>query len=353
MGIESRLIPKLGVKYFGISAGKFRRYHRSMMLNLIDPTTLFKNIKDFFEFLKGIKEARDILLFEKPDVVFAKGGYVSFPVGLAARWAGIPLVIHESDLVMGLSNKKMSSIAERVCVSFPVKNYDQIAKEKLEYTGNPVRDDIQSGGGESLLKKLGFSKERKTILVLGGSQGSQFINESINAILLNILENYQLLWISGERDADWINYEIKNNIPQELKKYVKVYGFATSELADLYSAADLVISRAGSNVLFELSALGKPAILIPLESSAGGHQLENAKYFSRNGAAFIFRQSNFDTKKFFKHISYVLSSVEELNKMASKIKSLADPEAADKVAKIIYETGEKSIEKNRKSQSED
>jgi len=134
-GIESRLVPKLGIKYYGISTGKFRRYHRSGILNIIDPTTILKNIRDFFSFLNGIKEARSILSHEKPDIVFAKGGFVSLPIGYAAKSLGIPIVVHESDLIMGLANRNLSRFADRVCVSFPAKNYSEIIQRydaKLE-----------------------------------------------------------------------------------------------------------------------------------------------------------------------------------------------------------------------------
>lgn len=323
-----------------------------MLFNLIDPTTIGKNIKDFFGFLKGIKEARDILIHEKPDVVFAKGGYVTLPVGIAARLCRIPLVIHESDLVMGLANRQMAKFAKVVCVSFSKKKFPEIGPKKLVYTGNPIREDVLRGDGASFLKKIGFSPNKKTILVLGGSQGSQFINENINQILEYLLDCYQLIWIAGERDADLINYEIKNNLAKELQGNVKVFGFVSSEIADIYDASDLIIARSSSSVLFEIAALGKPSILIPLGSSAGGHQLENALYFSRSGAASLFRQAGLEPKKLLKHINYLLTKPEELASMGLKAKKLARLDAADLVAQVIYKEGVENIEQATKSQRE-
>lgn len=347
-GIESTLIPKMGIKYFGISAGKFRRYHRSAILNLLDPTTIYKNIKDLFAFIKGIGEARKILLHEKPDVVFAKGGFVSFPVGIAARLTKIPLVIHESDLVMGLANKRMATFANKVCVSFPERNFKEIPKEKLVYTGNPVREDILGGRGRLLLDEIGFDRKRKTILVLGGSQGSQFLNETIYKIGEELAREYQVIWIAGERDADWLSHLIKKEIKKEFQKYLKVYGFITTEIADVYDASDLVISRSGSNVLFELAALGKPAILIPHDVSPGGHQYQNARAFSRTGAAFIVRQETLEPKKILKDIRLLLENENQLNDMSEKMKAWSMPDAAGKVAQIIYEEGVRHIEQTRK-----
>lgn len=339
----------MGIKYYGIATGKFRRYHKSKILNLIDPTTIYQNARDLFEFFKGIKEARNLLLYEKPDVVFAKGGFVSLPVGIAAWLLRTPLVIHESDTVMGLSNKIMSKFAKKVCVTFPKRYYDEVNENKLIITGNPIREDIRGGRGDGLLRILGFDKNRRTLLVLGGSQGSRFINESIVELLEGLLLEHQLIWITGERDASAVNYRI-SKLPAERRKYVKQYGFVTSEMADIYDASDLVISRGGSNVLFELAALGLPSILIPIEDTAGGHQMENAKYFSRNGAAYILSQKILTPKKLQHAIKYLFENHEELAKLSEKIKTLSQPDAADLVAKEVYNLGAKQIEQIRQNQ---
>lgn len=350
-GMESRLVPKMGIKYYGVSTGKFRRYHSSKILNLIDVTTIFKNIADFFRFLKGIFEARSIIAHERPDVVFAKGGYVSLPVALAARTLRIPVVSHESDLVMGMANRRIAKFAEKVCVAFPVKYYkDQVDDTKLIETGNPIREDVLMGNGDLLLSKIGFKKSKRTLLVIGGSQGSRFINELVLEKIEQIARSYQLIWITGERDADLINYRLEELL-DELKKNIKVYGFITSELADVYAASDLVVSRAGSNVLFELAALSKPAILIPFDVAAGSHQLENAKLFSRSGAAYLFRQGNLTAEGLLHQINYLFENEEELRSMAKKMGDWADLGASGKVAKIILEAGEKQIEESREAKA--
>lgn len=341
--MESRLIPKMGIKYYGISAGKFRRYHKSRILNILDPTTFIANFTDLFRFIKGIVEARDVLEHEKPDVVFAKGGYVSLPVGFAARLLKIPVVIHESDIIMGISNKRMSKFAKKVCVTFPTKNFPDVKKEKLIETGNPIRQDILNGRGERYLSEIGFDKSRKTILILGGSQGSLLINEIILETLHEILSRYQIIWVTGDRDAAMIEYKI-SELDEKLKKYVKVYGFVTSEIADIYSVTDLFIGRAGSNVIFELAAHGIPAVFIPLGSSAGSHQYENARALSRTGAAYIFNEETLNGKRLMHQINYLFDNEKELLSLSEKMKGWANIGAADNVAKTILETGEGSIE---------
>jgi UDP-N-acetylglucosamine--N-acetylmuramyl-(pentapeptide) pyrophosphoryl-undecaprenol N-acetylglucosamine transferase len=344
-GIEARLVPKMGIKYYGISTGKFRRYHSSMFLNIIDPTTLFKNFVDFFRFIKGIGEARTILTHEKPDVVFAKGGFVSLPVGIAAKLAKVPLVTHESDVVMGLANRKLAAFAEKVCVSFPLKSMEieDITEEKIVETGNPIRDDVLMGNGEKFLDGLGFDKTDKTTLLLGGSQGSRFLNDLLAERIEKILDLTQIIWIAGERDADLVNYRVAELTPEQRKR-VKVYGFVTSEMADVYAASDLVICRSGSNVLFELAAIGKPAILVPYDDAAGGHQLANAKVFSRSGAAYLFRQHDLTGASLAHQIDFLFKNEKELASMSQAMRNLSDLGAAEKVARVIMVVGEASHE---------
>lgn len=340
----------MGIRYYGISTGKFRRYHNSKILNIIDPTTLIHNGKDFFNFLKGIGEARSVLLHEKPDVIFAKGGFVSLPVGVAAKMMKIPIIVHESDVVMGLANRKLSGFAERVCVSFPTKNYEHLVEaEKLIETGNPIRDDVMMGDGDKFKKDLGFKKDKKTLLVLGGSQGSRFINNLIIDKIEKILREWQLIWVTGDRDIDLISYQVEN-IDKELRQNLRLYGFLTTEMADVYAACDLVISRAGSNVLFELAALRKPVILIPYDESAGSHQLENAKLFSRSGAAYLFRQDNLSSDKLFHQINYLFNNPDELDSMRAAMTKWSDLGSSEKVANEIIKVGEREYEENRKTE---
>lgn len=342
----------MGVKYFGISTGKFRRYHKSTILNIIDVTTIYKNIKDMFSFLAGIKQARSILHYEKPDVIFAKGGYVSLPVGYAARMLKIPIVIHESDTVMGMANRQMSKFAKKVAVTFPTNLFPEIEKEKLIQTGNPVRQDLVPGDRAEVMRRLGFKKELKTLLIIGGSQGSLFINESILDVASDLLSEIQIIWIAGERDSEYINYRLADISKEKLER-LKLYGFVTNEMSDLYNASDLVVSRPGSNVLYELASLGKPAILIPpSENIAGGHQFENARFFSRSGASLTIKQVDLTPKKLYGHIMRLINDTEELTYMSEKMSKLAEPEASAKLAEIIYQIGEEEIEQTRKSKAE-
>jgi UDP-N-acetylglucosamine--N-acetylmuramyl-(pentapeptide) pyrophosphoryl-undecaprenol N-acetylglucosamine transferase len=189
-------------------------------------------------------------------------------------------------------------------------------------------------------------------LVIGGSQGSQFINDNIFEIAEELLSEIQIIWIAGERDAEIINYKIKD-YPENISKNLKLFGFVTSEMANLYAAADLAVTRPGSNILFELAALNKPAILIPPSKNiAGGHQFQNARYFSRNGASLVIKQPDVTPKKLAAHIKRLLNDEEELGYMAKKMNELSIPDAADQLSEIIYQVGEKHIVETRKAKTE-
>jgi UDP-N-acetylglucosamine--N-acetylmuramyl-(pentapeptide) pyrophosphoryl-undecaprenol N-acetylglucosamine transferase len=337
-GQESKIIPQTGIKFVGIAAGKFRRYHTSTLLNLIDPTTLFANIADFFRFVRGYFQSREIIAEFDPDVVFAKGGYVSLPVGLAARSLHYPLVIHESDSIMGMSNKLLAKRADKVCVSYPVKSYQDLDREKLVYSGNPVRSDIYGGTKAGAVRELNLDADLPTIMIIGGSQGSLVINQVVSESLGVLLKKYQIIHVSGERDYDWLGFQAEKLDPTLAKNY-HLFNYLSGNLKDAYVASDLVISRAGNNVIAELAALHIPTILIPLSSSANSHQLSNAKIVSRMGAAMLLLQDNLSSKTLIRKIDYLFDNPDEMRAMKEKIATLATPDAAKIVATEIYEQG--------------
>lgn len=337
-GQESKIIPQTGIKYVGISAGKFRRYHQNKILNIIDPTTLFSNIGDFFSFIRGYFQAKEIISEYDPDVVFAKGGYVSLPVGLAAHSLKYPLVIHESDSVMGLANRILSKRADKVCVSYPIKSYQDVEREKLVYSGNPVRDDIYGGKRENAIKEFGLDENLPVIMVIGGSQGSLIINQVVSESLKELLGKYQVIHVSGERDYDWLGFQASKLDPVLRKNYF-LFNFLSGSLKDAYKAADLVISRAGNNVIAELAAIKRPTILIPLSTSANSHQLSNGKILSRMGAAMLLLQENLSPKTLTRKIDYLFDNPGEMRAMSEKISTLATPDAARIVTQEIYKLG--------------
>lgn len=345
-GLESKIIPQTGLDFRTVNSGKFRRYHKNMIFNLIDPTTLFKNARDLFRFVKGYFEAKNIIKEFDPDVVFTKGGFVSLPVGLAAKSLGYPLVIHESDSIMGLSNKILAKKADKICVSYPEKYYSEIDPEKIVFSGNPIREDILSGDKKRGLDEFGLNGDLPVLLVTGGSQGALAINQAVSQSLGKLLLKYQIIHIAGERDYDWLEYQA-GKLSEENRANYHLYNFLSGNLKDAYAVSDLVISRAGNNFIAELAAVSKPVILIPLASSANNHQVENAKILSRMGAALLMPQEHLTPDRIARQVDRLFEEPEELRSMAEKIHELFAKDAAAVVADEIYKRGKLFIEESK------
>lgn len=268
-GIEKSLIEKLNIPYTGIDSGKLRRY-----LSL-------QNLKDPYHVLRGVREAENYMKNHRPDVVFSKGGFVAVPVVFAAKKYKIPVVIHESDLSMGLANKLCVPSADVICYSFPETAVQIKTRKRTVCTGLPVRDELQSGESQKGLELCGFSDTKPVLMVIGGSTGSVRINEAVRDSLPNLLDTFQVLHLCGKGKTD---------TDITLSGY-RQFEYLGDELKDAYAAADLIISRAGSNVVHEIAALKKPAILIPLDLNASrGDQIQNAESFRKRGFCEVLRE---------------------------------------------------------------
>ncbi|WP_214481862.1 undecaprenyldiphospho-muramoylpentapeptide beta-N-acetylglucosaminyltransferase [Bacillus sp. SM2101] len=261
-GIEKELTESIQeVNYHSISTGKLRRYFD------------WNNIKDPFKVVKGVFQAYTIIKRRKPNVVFSKGGFVSVPVIIGAKLNKVPIITHESDLTPGLANKLSLPFTTKVCTTFP-ETRDHLPTHKVEHVGAIVRKEIFEGNPVQGRVITGFTKNKPTLLVVGGSLGSRRINEVVRASLDKLLPQFQIVHICGKGQVD----KLINDRSYKQFEYVK------EELPDLLSMADIVISRAGSNVIFELLALKKPMLLIPLTKEASrGDQLLNAKSFEDQG----------------------------------------------------------------------
>jgi len=319
-GLEEEILKETGLPAYFISWGKWRRYW------LKRPTALLVNLWDFLRFLLGFLQSFVILLKFRPEVVLAKGGYVSLPVVLAAFFCHVPVITHESDAVMGISNRLIARLAEKVCLSFPVQLYSGLPLQKLVYTGNPIREDFF----QKRISKAN-QKTKPTILVMGGSQGAQPINETIFQMIPEILKIAQVVHLTGKTDFAQAK-EIQKKLPPKLGKDYRVFDFVKEEMPQLMQEADLIISRAGANALFEIAAVGKPSILVPLKYAAQDHQTKNALFFQKEKAAVVIPEDELSPKTLFKLIKKMLADQVELQKMSQRAKSLAQPKAAFKIA---------------------
>ena len=268
-GIEKKLIEELGIPYYGISSGKLRRYFD------------LKNFSDPFRVLKGFSQARKILKQLKPDVVFSKGGFVTVPVVIAASRLKIPALIHESDMTPGLANKLCLSSATKICCNFP-ETASNLPADKAVLTGTPIRQELLSGNAEAGRKFCGFNADKPVLMVIGGSLGAASVNDNVRKILPELLKEFQVVHLCGKGKTD---ESLKGTTGYVQYEYIK------DELPDLFSLADIVISRAGANAICEISELHKPNLLIPLSAKASrGDQILNARSFERQGFSLVLEE---------------------------------------------------------------
>lgn len=281
-GIEKDLITREGIQYYSISTGKLRRYFD------------MKNFTDMFRVVDGFRQAFVLLGKLKPSIVFSKGGFVSCPVVWAAWLIGIPVVIHESDITPGLTNKLSMPFAKAVCYTFP-ESGEHIKKDKGYNTGMPIRESILTGSSDKGRELCGFSGNKPVIMVIGGSLGSEKINSMVRSALDILLKDFNVCHICG-----------KGNLKAELegKKGYKQFEYVNEEQPHIYAMADVVISRAGATVLFELLALGKPNLLIPLSKAASrGDQILNAASFEKLGYSMVLQEEELDETSLIKAVN--------------------------------------------------
>lgn len=308
-GIEKRLIEEQGVPYYGISSGKLRRYFNP------------KNFSDPFRVIKGYGQSIKLLKKIKPDVVFSKGGFVSVPVVLAAKFCRIPAIIHESDITPGLANKLAIPGAVKVCCNFP-ETLNYLPKEKAVLTGSPIRQELLKGSADAGRIYCKFPEASKSvILIIGGSSGSRAINNTVRELLPQLLPDYNVIHLCGKGNLDTSLTQTAGYLQLE---------YANQELADLFALSDLVISRAGANAICELLALHKPNILIPLSANASrGDQILNANSFQAQGFSYVLEEENLSPETLRSAITHVIAEKE------SYISAMTNSQTRDSIETIV------------------
>ena len=320
----------LGIKIHRVMTGKIRRYFSP--LNLIDiPKTFI-----------GLLQSFGVVYWLMPDVLFSKGGPGSVGAVIAAWFHRVPILIHESDAVPGLSNLISSRFAKKIAISFEAAA-KYFIPPKVVRVGNPIRPGMlaQRLDSSSAKETLGFSKDTPLLLVLGGSQGSQRINEFIIKILKELVPQTQILHQTGLKnfvevkkmaDASFLDIDVKLEIKN---RYQPIAYFDETMMARALSAADLVIARAGSGTIFEIANFSRPSVLIPLPSAANDHQRENAYAYSSAGAGIVVEEGNFSAPIFANQISKFLSNPDLMTKAGEAAFKFARPDSAKILAEEI------------------
>ncbi|MDF1828038.1 MAG: undecaprenyldiphospho-muramoylpentapeptide beta-N-acetylglucosaminyltransferase [Legionellaceae bacterium] len=267
-GVERRLVEAEGIAYHAVQSGKLRRHFS------------FKTALTPFKLALGILQSYWLLRKLKPKLVFSKGGFVALPVVIGAWLNRIPVIAHESDLTPGLANKLSFPFVTTVCVTFDAGKHYFKDLSKVRVTGTPIRPELLEGRREAGLALCGFRDNKKPcVLIMGGSQGSQVLNTSIREQLDDVCTRFNVIHLCGAGKLD--------KALQNKDGYFQLE-YATQELPDLFAASDIMLSRSGANAVYEILALEKPHVFVPLSRRySRGDQIDNARYFEKKGVSVV------------------------------------------------------------------
>lgn len=322
-----------------IDGGKFRRYHgESFIRHILDIKTLALNFRDFFKVLASVSSAVKILRKVKPQVVFSKGGFVVVPVGIAARLLRIPIVTHDSDAMPGLANRIVGRWAVVNATGMPAGFYDYPA-EKVQYVGVPVSasvEELAKVQPAALKKAIGLSPSSQVLLVSGGGNGSKRLNDLMLAAAPRLLKDnlaLHIVHICGQAQEPSVKELYHSILPGSDLKKITTIGFS-ADFHKYAAAADVILSRAGATSLAEFATLAKACIVMPSPFLAGGHQLKNAEELRRRDAAVIIGEDT-TADELLVIANELLKNQARRQTLARHINSLAHPDAAEKLAKLI------------------
>ena len=318
-----------------ISAGKFRRYHHFKWWQHLRPSIIIPNLIDIFRICFGFLQSFWLLWRLKPDVIFAKGGFVCLPVGVVAHVLGIKLVIHDSDTVAGLTNRVLSKYAVKIATGMPTEYY-HYPQDRTIFVGSPIKvvHQQQAGAVQDLRRELGLSNQR-IVLVSGGGLGSEFLNSLVLSNLQHLDQSTKVILITG---VDNYHKVLQSGFdPQRLI----VKDFVTN-FQDYLALAEIVVARAGATTIAELAAFAKPTIFVPNPKLVEGHQLKNAQMLVDKQAALVLDEFALEKapEQFSQTVNQLLADKAHLQALASKISQFAKPDAARRLAEIIIEVGE-------------
>jgi len=333
------ILKEEGIKVKTIIAGTLR-----------DSSNFIKSILGFFKIIGGIFQSLFYVYALMPDVIFSKGGYGSFPVVFWGILFFIPTYTHESDAVPGLVNHMVGRFCKKVFISFDyTKRY--FSPKKTLLTGNPIRLDLfdQTLDKKDVKKLLNLDDEKPVVTIIGGSQGSRHINDFILDILPKIIKEVEVIHQTGKtnykevtREADVVFQEIIGD--KEQQKYYHPLPFfeetetpSISSLKDVFAVTDLIIARAGSGLIFEIAASGKPSILIPLPWASRGHQKRNAYEYAKNEATVVIEEGNLKPNVFSDLIIQIISDKKKKEKMSQAALEFAKPKAAHDIAQHLLQ----------------
>jgi UDP-N-acetylglucosamine--N-acetylmuramyl-(pentapeptide) pyrophosphoryl-undecaprenol N-acetylglucosamine transferase len=327
-GLEARRAPEAGIPYHAIRTGKLRR------------ALAWQNVPDLLvNAPAGVWQAWRLLRRLRPRAVFATGGFVALPVALGGALARVPVVVHEQTAVPGLANRIAARVARRVAVTFP-DSARFFGGVPTVVTGNPLRPELRAGRRAAALERFGFDPALPLLYVTGGAQGSHAINRAVGDALPSLLAHAQCLHQSGDNpatgDRAWLEARRAALPPALAPRYV-IRPWVGDELADVYAAVALVVSRAGAGTVNECCQLGVPALYVPLPGAAGDEQTANARLVARAGGCAILPQAGMTPELLVERITTLLADPARLKEMGERARAVAVPDAAQRLADLLME----------------
>lgn len=336
-GLEARVTASEGIRFVPVATGKLRR--SSNPLGMLSAS----NMKDMARVPIGVAQARSIVSEFKPDVILSTGGYVAVPVGIAAGLLRRPLVVHEQTVRLGLANRLLAKRATRVAVSSPstIELLPEAVRERAVVTGNPVRAEVLTGEPIKAVDALGldsFDPDLPVLYVTGGAQGSVQINDLVAETLPWLLQRANVIHQCGPNNLKEM-FERTAKLGPELAPRYRVLGFVGAELPDVLALADVVVSRSGAGTIAELTALGKPAVLIPLASAAGNEQVLGARRLQDLGAA-VSLEGDLSFSDLRGALAGLLDDAGRRDRMATAARSNGVPDAAERLVDLLLEVAQ-------------
>jgi UDP-N-acetylglucosamine--N-acetylmuramyl-(pentapeptide) pyrophosphoryl-undecaprenol N-acetylglucosamine transferase len=327
---DDRALYENGITFVGTSAGKMRRYFSLM------------NVFDSFKTAWGIFETILKLYSIFPDVVFSKGGYGSVPTVIAAKILRIPIVVHDSDAIPGKASLMAAPFAKKIAISYEdaAQYFPEKVRSKIALTGNPVRREIANPAREGAAEFLELESNVPVLLILGGSMGAERINDVVLEALPDLVNRFQVIHQTGQANFESVKGTAKVILERNERRYrYKPFGFLNPlALKMAAGAADLVISRAGSGSIAEISSWGKPSILIPIPEDVSRDQRTNAFAYAHAGAAIILEQGNLTPHLLVAEIDRLFTNPKARMDLAEGARKFARKDAAKILAEAVIDT---------------
>jgi UDP-N-acetylglucosamine--N-acetylmuramyl-(pentapeptide) pyrophosphoryl-undecaprenol N-acetylglucosamine transferase len=330
-GVEARRAAEEGIPYHAIPTGKLRRYWA------------WRNVTDLaINVPAGVLRAGALLRRLRPRVVLATGGFVALPVVLAATVARVPVVVHEQTAVPGLANRIAARRARRIAVTF-AESARHFPAARVVVTGNPLRPDLRAGSRADAVARFGLDPALPLVYVTGGALGAHAINRAVGEIVAGLLAQAQVIHQCGDNpstgDHAWLQAR-REALPAALARRYTVQPWVGAELAGIYATAALVVARSGAGTVNECCQLGLPALYIPMPGASGDEQTANARLVAHAGGCAIAPQASLTPAHLLERIRGLLAEPARLKDMGERARTLAIPDAADRLVNLLLEVCE-------------